>query len=79
MAEIPQVTKNEQSSKIYIYNKSKKEQTCSEEMANEEGKSTGDIISLIFKGQKSMELFMSHFKEKTGKKKGFLFLFFLFY
>lgn len=46
---------------------------CSEEMANEEGKS----ISLIFKGQKSMELFMSHFKEKTGKKKGFLF--FLFY
>lgn len=52
---------------------------CSEEMANEEGKSTGDIISLIFKGQKSMELFMSHFKEKTGKKKGFLFLFFLFY
>lgn len=38
-------------------------------MTREEEKSTGDIITLIFKGQKSMELFVSHFrdKEETGK------------
>lgn len=37
-------------------------------MAREEEKSTGDIITLIFKGQKSVEMFVSHFrdKEETG-------------
>lgn len=41
------------------------------EMASEEEKSTGDIITLIFKGQKSIKLSVSHFRDK-GKTGNFL-------
>lgn len=34
------------------------------EMAREEEKSSGDIITLIIKGQKSIELFVSYFRDK---------------
>lgn len=62
-----QETKNGQSSKTSCRNESGSVVNKSEaEMAREE-KSTGDIIALIFKGQKSVKLFVSHFRdEKTG-------------
>ncbi len=63
-----QKTKNGQSSKTLCKNESGSVVNKSEaEMAREEEKSTGDIITLMFKGQKSMKLFVSHFRdEKTG-------------
>lgn len=50
---------------------------CSEEMANEEGKSTGDIISLIFKGQSQWSCLCHISKKRQERRKDFFFSYFI--
>lgn len=58
-----QETKNRKSSKTLCKNENGSVVNESEaEMAREEENSTDDIIALIFKGQKSIKLFVSHFR-----------------
>lgn len=64
-----QTTKNRQSSKTLCKNDRGIAVNKSEvEMAGGEEKSTGDIITLIFKGQKSMKMFVLHLRDKKTVK-----------